>query len=365
MSKQGPSYHVSMTTSLYDTLLWADAAGMPGVLDSVMVSFAERQAGAIALLADARRIVATGNGAAYYAGLSLEAAARLHPVRGVTVDAIPAGLLTSEDFTWQTGDVPLVFSSSGELRDVVDLVNAGRFPSNWVAVTANPGSTLGLAASEIVSVSVTSQKSMTHTQGYVANALAGLLLWQNVAGEDLGLELDSLVGCVEDALASAGGWANTVAPAILESTGGIAFASGAGWSAALETALLFKEVTGLPMEGLESREAATSGMYALRPGSVVISMIHEGDVVGEETEALCAETGATVVRLKIPNAASSLLTPIVGFSHAVALSGTLGLLRGINIDEPEWATAYLRTTRSISAEAGEQKTDGYAGPAPQ
>ena len=45
----------------------------------------------------------------------------------------------------------------------------------------------------------------------------------------------------------------------------VVFGSGPAWAAALEAALLLKEVSGMPAEGVETREGATSTMMALGP----------------------------------------------------------------------------------------------------
>lgn len=337
-----------MTTPLNESQLWSDARLMPETLRLAIERFREpdaERARAVSLLHEASRVIVTGNGAAFYAALALESAARAHPVASTSVVAVPAGILGSGDFRWMPGDVPIVFSSSGELRDIVELVASNRFPSDWVAVTANAGSTLGHAATARVDVTVLTQQAVAHTQAYLANVLSSLLLWQEACGRDLGLDVDDLPAKVEAAVDRAGDWAAGIAPTIADATGGVALSSGGGWSAALETALLFKEVAGLPLEGLETREAATTGMYALTPASLVVSHATEEDAAASEAERICAATGATVIRLPAPKVGSTLLIPVVGFPFALALAGILGLDRGRNIDNPAWTTAYLETAR--------------------
>ena len=62
----------------------------------------------------------------------------------------------------------------------------------------------------------------------------------------------------------------------------------AGWPAALETALLLKEIASLPTEGMETREGATSGMYALGPTHIAVSLPTRHDPLIDETEQICA-----------------------------------------------------------------------------
>jgi len=125
----------------------------------------------------------------------------------------------------------------------------------------------------------------------------------------------------------------------------LAFASGAGHVAALETALLMKEVCGQYVEGFETREAATTGMYALRSGDLVLSHARADDPLAEEAEAVLEGMGARAIRLPLASSCSALELPILGFPAAVALAGSLGLRDGRNIDAPEWTSSYYQTAR--------------------
>ena len=71
-----------------------------------------------------RRVVASGNGAAYYVAVALWLASLEGPV-GPDVVAVPSGLLARGGFAWRPGDVLLAVSSSGEFRDLVEAVDAG------------------------------------------------------------------------------------------------------------------------------------------------------------------------------------------------------------------------------------------------
>ena len=104
-----------------ESQVWREATAIPDVLAEIVDADAMSESDVIRLLRPARRLVATGNGAAYYAALALWTAALERPGEGPEVVAIPAGLLATGQVRWRAGDVPLVFSSSGELRDVVGL----------------------------------------------------------------------------------------------------------------------------------------------------------------------------------------------------------------------------------------------------
>ena len=311
-----------------------------------------RSADVITLMDRARRIVVTGNGAAYYAALTLWTAALQWPAAPEVV-AVPAGALSTGRLTWRPGDLLLVVSSSGELRDVVTLLaaerdgRAPRPPRPYALLTTMSTSTLAQTAGACVVVPVRAQRAVTHTQAYVGNVLSLLLLWQEVAGTDLGLEAHALPDLVARGLVDAGAWAAGLdlldAPAAA-----VAFGAGGGWPAALELALLLKEVAGVPAEGMETREGATSGMYALRPGHLVVSVPTATDPYADETEAVCAATGAQTVRLPVPPTASDLVTPITSFPAALALASRLGRNAGLDIDQPAWTAAYYRTARTGS-----------------
>jgi glucosamine--fructose-6-phosphate aminotransferase (isomerizing) len=316
------------------------AAGTPG------------SAEVAALMRRARRIVVTGNGAAYYAALALWTAALQGPA-GPEVVALPAGALAAGRLAWRPGDLMLVVSSSGELRDVVTLLAAdgdGRAPAPprpYALVTATPTSTLARTAGACAVVPVRAQRAVTHTQAYAGNVLALLLLWQQVAGRDLGLAAPTLPGLVSRGFAEAESWTAGLDP-LDPPPAAIAFGAGGGWPAALELALLLKEVAGVPAEGMETREGATSGMYALRPGHLVVSVPTATDPYADEAEAVCAATGAHVVRLPVPPTASDLVAPITSFPAALALAARLGRDAGLDVDQPAWTAAYYRTARTAA-----------------
>jgi hypothetical protein len=128
-------------------------------------------------------------------------------------------------------------------------------------------------------------------------------------------------------------------------TAAMAFGTGGASAAALETALLLKEIAGIPAEGLETREGATSGMYALRPGHLVLAHPTLDDPLCDEAADVCARMGAEVIRVPGgvggPRSAAALTT----FPAALALAGTLGRRAGHDIDQPAWTSAYYATAR--------------------
>src|SRR6266496_1491252 len=124
-----------------ETGLWQDVSELPESLaarDGVADTAALLGADAV------RRIVATGNGAAYYVAVALWLAS-LEGRGGPEVVAVPSGLVARGAFGWRPGDALLAVSSSGEFRDLVEAVDRGA-PLPYAAITATPGSTLGSRA---------------------------------------------------------------------------------------------------------------------------------------------------------------------------------------------------------------------------
>ena len=116
-----------------ETGLWADVRELPASVAAVLDA-ADGFDETAALLSgpDVRRIVATGNGAAYYVALALWLAAG----GGPEVVAVPSGLLAGGWFRFRPGDRLLAISSSGEFRDLVEAVEAGSVQRPYAAVTA-------------------------------------------------------------------------------------------------------------------------------------------------------------------------------------------------------------------------------------
>src|SRR5947199_3781289 len=216
-----------------------------------------------------RRIVATGNGAAYYVAVALWLAS-LEGGAGPEVVAVPSGLVARGAFGWRPGDALLAVSSSGEFRDLVEAIDKGA-PLPYAAITATPGSTLGSRAGARALVAVSHQRAVTHTQAFCGGVAAALAIWGEVTDDEtLGRAVAGLPGSVSRSLEETREWLGGAGA--LEPTVAIAFGSGPGWAAALEAALLLKEVAGIPAEGVETREGATSAMMALAPGHLALSL---------------------------------------------------------------------------------------------
>lgn len=336
-----------MTADWRGTRLWRETCGIP---ESVAATLADHEGiAAVATLLGApgvRRVVATGNGAAYYAALALWLAS-LEGDQGPDVQAVPAGLVARGAFRWRPGDAMLVFSSSGEMRDVIEALDAGA-PGPFAAVTATPSATIGRRAGAVAKVTVRSQDAVTHTQAFCGNVTAGLAVWAELTA-DAGLAgmLVETPAAVERACAAAGRWVTELASHPW--TAAVVFGTGPAWAGALEGALLLKEVAGIPAEGVETREGGTSAMYALGPGHVAVSLPTAADDLVVESEATCAARGATVLRCPGGDLLDRRLAPVTAFPALVALAARLGSERRLDVDRPAWTDAYYATARSQGA----------------
>jgi fructoselysine-6-P-deglycase FrlB-like protein len=328
---------------LRKTGLWQDTSELP---DSLAATLDARDgvSETASLLGGkgVRRIIASGNGAAYYVAMALWLAS-LESSSGPELLAVPSGLIARGAFRWRPGDAFLAVSSSGEFRDLVEAVEQGA-PAPYAALTANATSTLGGQAGARVLVTVSNQRAVTHTQAFCGAVAAGLALWAEITADNaLGDALKRVPYAVAAALSSAPTWANEAGE--VAAPVAIAFGSGPAWAAALEAALLLKEVAGVPAEGVETREGATSAMMALQPGQLALSLSTGTDPLLEEAEEICRSRGALVLRTPAEGEADRRLAAITTFPAAVALSARIGLDRELDVDRPAWTDAYYRVAR--------------------
>ena len=329
---------------LDETGLWRDLTELPS---SLTATLEERdgvtEVASLLTAPGVRRIVASGNGASYYVAVALWLAT-LDTAGGPDVLAVPSGLLARGAFTWRPGDALLVFSSSGEFRDLVEAVDAGA-PAPYGAVTANAGSTLGSRAGARALVTVLNQRAVTHTQAFCGAVVTALAIWAEITSDTaLAAALRRVPDELAASLVAVRTWVDDVGDQ--DPPTAIAFGSGPAWAAALEAALLLKEVAGIAAEGVETREGATSAMMALRSGALALSLPSAADdPLLAEAEEICAGQGATVLRAPASQSTDRRLAPVGTFLAAAALSARIGIGRGLDVDHPAWADAYYRVAR--------------------
>ncbi len=332
---------------LDETGFWRDLSELPETLTTTLeASDGVREVAGLLSAGDARRIIASGNGAAYYVAVALWLAS-LEGRAGLEVQAVPSGLLAGGRFPWRDGDVLLAISSSGEFRDLVEAIEGA--PSPYAAITATPGSTLGSRAGARALVTVLEQRAVTHTQAFCGAVLQALAVWAELTGDEvLRGAVRQAPEAVATALERARAWVDDLGT--VEASTAVAFGSGPGWAAALEAALLLKEVSGIPAEGVETREGATSAMMALDSTSLALSLPvgGESDRLLDEAEAICAGQGATVLRAPVGDLHDRRLAAVTTFPAAATLSAHLGVGRGLDVDQPAWIDAYYRVARGTT-----------------
>jgi glucosamine 6-phosphate synthetase-like amidotransferase/phosphosugar isomerase protein len=128
----------------------------------------------------------------------------------------------------------------------------------------------------------------------------------------------------------------------------VVFGTGVAWAAALEGALLFKEIAQVPAEGAETREAATSLMTATTGGTLVLALpagLH-GDPLAHEAAGVFAARGAEVLVVPGSEGQDPRLSPITSFPSFAALAIERGLRKGLNVDNPDWLDSYNATARA-------------------
>jgi fructoselysine-6-P-deglycase FrlB-like protein len=332
----------AVTASFRETALWRDLVEVPDALRQTLAAADGFDAAADALRG-ATRVIATGNGAAYYVAQALWLAS-LDGVGGPTVEALPGGLVAGGRFPWRDGDRLLAVSSSGEFRDVIDAVEQGA-PRPVACVTAKPDSSVGRLADGRAVQTVLHQRALTHTQAFCGGVATALAVWARVTGdEDLQAVLDGAADAVEQAIAATERFMDGLGPLPLPSAA-VVFGSGPAWAAALEGALFLKEVAMVPTEGCETREGGTTAMFALGEGQLVLSLATRDDPLLEEAERTCASRGATVVRLPGGDVADRRLAPITTLPAITAVAASLALTAGRDPDHPVWEAAYLKTAR--------------------
>ncbi len=234
-------------------------------------------------------------------------------------------------------------SSSGEFRDVVEIARrAGGRPC--VAITAAADSSLADAATAVVLQRVVSQRAVTHTQALAGAYASALALWAAVTGD---AELAALLATAGDAAEQAVADAEAWAPDVGTPPAAIAVGGGPAWAAAMELALMLKEISRIPAEGVETREGATSAMFGLARGHLMVSLDPAGDADGDEAVRLCAAAGAVTLRLP-GTGGDARLAPITTLPAAAALSAELALAAGHDVDRPAWTDAYYETARSAT-----------------
>jgi fructoselysine-6-P-deglycase FrlB-like protein len=293
-----------------------------------------------------RRIVMTGNGASYYVAHAIWLASLAGRPRDVELLAIPGGLVARGAFPWREGDALLALSSSGEFRDVIEAIENGGGPRPFALLTAEPTSTLATASDVQARVVVSNQRALTHTQAFCGAVLSGLDILARITEDDeLAEQVAAAPELAAEAVATARGWHQELAASTFQPVAAVAFGTGPAWAAALEAALLIKEIADIPCEGVETREAATSAMTGLGPENLALSLPTHPDALIDEAERLIRARGTRVLRAPTDVGADPRLAAITTFPAALVFAVELALRTGHDPDAPSWRDNYYATAR--------------------
>lgn len=339
-----------MSEDIRSTGIWQDVLEMPEALQTT-IDESEGFADVARLVrrSGTRRIVASGNGASYYVAHALWLAAMEGERCPLEVVAVPSGLLARGRFRWREGDVLLAISSSGEFRDLIEAIESPGFPHPFAAVTAKHESTIGASAGARAMVTIRRQRAVTHTQAFCGAVLTCLSIWAEVSADDLlRRAVAEAPGACERALRSSERWADESFDSVKTPSAAVVLGTGTAWAAALEGALLLKEIGRIPCEGVETREGATAAMTALNADHLALSLPTPGDDLIGEAEEICRARGARVLRAPGGVEADRRVSPITAFPASLALSVALALRAGWDADNPEWISSYATTARRLS-----------------
>jgi glucosamine--fructose-6-phosphate aminotransferase (isomerizing) len=327
--------------------VWRDVCDMPGYLEHTLARSEGIDAVGARLAAESvGRIVATGNGASYYAAQALWLAALSGMRQPKEVIAVPAGLLAGEAFHLRDDDLLLAISSSGELRDIIEVIEGASPPAGLASITATPDSTIARASDAVAMVVNPAQRAVTHTQAFCGAVAVCLAIWARLSDDDvLRRVVDEVPAACRHAVSVAMEWNDSLAE-VETPTAMITYGTGPAWAAALESALLIKEIARIPCEGVETREGATAAMTGLVPGHLVLSLpTGASDPFVDEADRVCARRGATVLRAPGGSDNDRRVAAITTFPAAIALSVELALRAGHDPDQPSWVDSYRATAR--------------------
>lgn len=331
-----------------DSTLWRDATELPESLtESLQRADCHQELAHAIAHASIRRLVLSGNGASWYVANAAWLAA-IETELSLDVVTVPAGILASGTYRWRKGDFLLAISSSGSLRDLLEAAEQPNLPRPFGLITAHEDSPLGRSAGIKALVTVKHQRAVTHSQAYLGSLVVMLDLIGRLARDPALLRA---VKEVPDLLArqldEAPEWSARAKAQIGDTVprAAIAFGSGPSWAAAQEAGLLLKEVAALPTEGVETREGATTAMYALAGDHLVLALPHDGDRLVDEAIAVCAGRGATVISAPWVEGTDRRLAPAGHFLHPLALAIDLALAQDLSPDHPPWYAAYEATAR--------------------
>ena len=212
------------------------------------------------------RIVATGNGAAYYVAHALWLASLEGEPPGPPIVAVPCGIVGARRGSAGSRATPCSRCPRRASSATWSRSRRRAAGRPCVAITASADSSLAAAAD--------ATRRAARRVAARGDAHAGArgrvrLRAGAVGGADGRRRARAALAGAPDAgaraVAEAEAWAAAGLRARPRRRAAVAAGGGPAWAAALELALMLKEIARIPAEGVETREGATSAMFGLGP----------------------------------------------------------------------------------------------------
>lgn len=313
------------------------------------------------LIDKAKNIMLTGSGTSYHAALIGKY--YLRALANVSSDVIPAGEFLYEGLDLvEPGTLVIAISQSGESTDVVRAVRtAKRKGAAILSIVNRLGTTLMRESNIYLPIGAGPEMAVPATKTFTAT-LSILLQLASMVSDKLEWaqsSINTVIKLIANNLDSINKRANEIAEEIKDSIGTYVISGGpVGMPLALEAALKLKEAVQLHAEAYNFRELKHGPITLVSREFPVIAILPGGDV-NADMETVITEVwyrGGTVIivgdkygrklgdyALTFNEAINSLLTPIAYAPVIQLLAYNLGIIRGIDVDNPRHLTKVVTT----------------------
>lgn len=266
-----------------------------------------------------------------------------------------------------SGQAVVAISQSGMSPDVVAVLRAAQEQgSPAVAITNQPDSPLGEAATQVLDLGAGPEKSVAATKTYTSSLLAVALLAVALGpAEDAATYVEDLrrvPQAVSEAITGTSGL-DAAVEVLRSAYRGVVIGRGLNLSTAYETALKVTELTGSLLAPYSPADLLHGPVGALGPEVPVVLVAPDEPATASVLEVAPEATGRgapvvtvsspgvdvpanTAARVLLPAAAQvgSWLTPITTVVPGQLLAQAVALARGIDVDHPGGLSKVTRTT---------------------
>ncbi len=347
-----------------DTLFLQDTLNTARALAETLAQVAGQvdEAAAALVAGGARRLVALGNGSSLCAAVASVYLHNALAAPGSTLAwAVPTGDYALYPAPLSGADALVGVSASGEVVDLLDLFEPLRGRHQLVGVTNVAGSSLTRLVDHVLLTQAGAALVPTSTKTFVTTVAALDLLWLGLLeaqgcekARRLRAELEGMPEVVGRALAQAQAQVAPAADRLAHCARFFIFGAGPSFGVALEAALVFKEVAGLPAEAAQTREMAQGTIAVVdgTVGAIAVSPPGRGAAAARQVLAQLAALGAATLEVGPGSAdmhfepsCSDLLSPLTYSLPLFLLANELAGRRGVDTDHPAWEQDYLREVR--------------------